>query len=133
MVGRRELLLARMAVLGFRLGLDLRCALRHIDDDLSLIVLVVWFCGIAEWGHATSFFAWVSRRRVYLASQACHYLRPPRMGVLVRAFRRRCDDDLLLPLSLKDVARVFLRRRRAATSHKAVLELVLRLTPLRPR
>ena len=53
--GRRELLLARTAVLGFRLGLDLRCALRHIDDDPSLIVLVVWFCGIAEWGHATSF------------------------------------------------------------------------------
>ena len=82
--GRRELLLARMAVLGFRLGLDLRCALRHIDDDLSLIVLVVWFCGIAEWGHATSFFAWVSRRRVYLASQACYYLRPPTHG-------RACD------------------------------------------
>ena len=32
--GRRGLLLAGMAVLGFRLRLGLRCALQHIDDDL---------------------------------------------------------------------------------------------------
>ena len=32
--GRRRLLLAGMAVLGFGLRLGLRCALRHIDDDL---------------------------------------------------------------------------------------------------
>ena len=43
-------------------------ALRHIDEDLNLIVRVVCFCGIAGRGHATSLFACASSRCVYLAS-----------------------------------------------------------------
>ena len=62
-----ELLLARTAVLGLRPGLGLRCALRHINNNLNLIVRVVCFYGIAGQGHATSLFAWAGCRCVYLA------------------------------------------------------------------
>ena len=48
--GKRGLLLAGTVVLAFRLGLGLRCALRHIDEDLDLIVRVICFCGIAGAG-----------------------------------------------------------------------------------
>ena len=42
---------------GLRSGwVGLRCALRHINDDLNLIVRVVWFCRIAARDRAKSFF-----------------------------------------------------------------------------
>ena len=107
--GRRGLLLAGTAVLGFRLGLGLWCALRHIDDDLNRVVRVVCFCGMTGRGHATSLFAWVSRRCVYIASfppSAWRYTRCYRRVIVIpargrlgtrmraRAFRRRRDDNL---------------------------------------
>ena len=90
-------------------GVGLRCTLRHIDDDLSLIVRVVWFYGITGRGHATSLFTWASRRCAYIAlfplsarRYACRHKRVmviearECLGTRMRArvFRRRRDVDL---------------------------------------
>ena len=123
--GRRGLLLAVTAVLELRLGLlGLRCALRHIDDDLDRVVRVVCFDGIARWGHVTSLFAGLVVG-VYILRRF-PFLRGDTRGVTgVSLFEATCAWVCLrgrlvgdvtttstLPLSLKDSARMSLRSRR---------------------
>ena len=141
---RRGLLLAGTAVLGFRLGLlGLRCTLRHIDDDLNLIVRVVCFCGIARRGHATSLFAWASRGCVYITSftlSARRYRRViviparGRLGTRVRGrFVRDVTTTSTLPLSLR--LRTCVPPPVVECCHwpRVALEPALRLTPFRLR